>query len=378
MEYIISVGSDITEYRQARESLQAQNTELTRWTGELEQRNRESVLLNHMGDLLQTCLTFDEAYSVVAHSAQKLFPSTAGGLYIISASRNLVDAVATWGDFPTGERIFTPDECWALRRGRVHSVEAMDSALVCSHIDSPLPSSYLCVPMMAQGETLGSLHVRIDDESTGSASSKEQLAITVAEHIALALANLRLQQTLRDQAIHDLLTGLFNRRYMEEMLERELLRAARRGSTVGIIMMDIDHFKQFNDVFGHDAGDTLLSGLGGYLRGHVRGEDIACRYGGEEIALILPESTLEATRMRAEELRLGIASLRVENRRQALGPVTVSMGVAVYPDHGANRDSLLRASDRALYEAKAEGRDRVCVAASSTALHRIGMAVKAS
>jgi diguanylate cyclase (GGDEF)-like protein len=331
-----------------------------------------------MGDLLQTCLSFDEAYSVVAHSARRLFPSSAGGLYIISASRNLVDAVATWGDFPPTERIFTPDQCWALRRGRVHTVEALDSALVCRHIDSPLPVSYLCVPMMAQGETLGSLHIRIDDENATAASGREQLAITMAEHISLALANLRLQQTLRDQAVHDLLTGLFNRRYMEEMLEREVLRATRRGTPVGIVMMDIDHFKQFNDLFGHDAGDALLSGLGGYLRAHVRGEDIACRYGGEEIALILPDSNLESTLARAEELRLGIASLRVENRRQPLGPVTVSMGVAAFPEHGTNRDSLLRAADRALYEAKAEGRDRVCMAASPAAIRKIGLAVTAN
>lgn len=362
VEYVISAGSDITEQRQAEEDLRENNARLVKWVAELEQRNQESVLLNKMGDLLQTCLTFEEAYAVVADSAQKLFPSTAGGLFVISASRNLVDAVATWGDFPSGERVFTPDECWALRRGRVHVFGNPRSGLICQHVERPLPDSYLCVPMMAQGEILGSLHVRLEDETAGSAAAREQLAVTVAEHIALAMANLRLQKTLRDQAIHDLLTGLFNRRYLGEMLERELARARRRGSQVGIMMIDIDNFKQFNDLFGHEAGDALLSAIGNFLRSHVRGEDIACRYGGEEVSVILPDSSLEDTRRRAEELREGIKTLRVEHRRQYLGPVTVSVGVAVFPSHGDSGESVMRASDLALYQAKAEGRDRVVTA----------------
>jgi len=231
---------------------------------------------------------------------------------------------------------------------------------VTSTTHSPLPN--LCVLMMAQGEMLGSLHVRIDDEAAGLASAREQLAVTVGEHIALALANLRLHETLRDQAIRDQLTGLFNRRYMEEMLERELLRASRRGNLVGVAMMDIDHFKQFNDLFGHDAGDTILSSVGNYLRTHVRGEDIVCRYGGDEISLIMPDSSLDDTRLRADELRKGIKALQVEHRRRPLGPVSVSMGVAVFPENGDGGESVLRAADLALYQAKAEGRDRVITA----------------
>ncbi len=287
---------------------------------------------------------------------------------MISASRNLADAVATWGELPAGGRVFAPDECLALRRGRIYAVDDMESGLSCHHLSDPRPTSYLCVPMVAQGETLGSLHLRIEDKAAdGSraldspASTRQQLAVTVAEHIALALANLKLQKTLRDQAMHDLLTGLFNRRYMEEMLERELLRATRHEYPVGIILLDIDNYKQFNDLFGHDAGDALLSALGSYLRIHIRGEDIVCRYGGDEVALILPDSSLEDTGERAEELRQGIKALRVEHRRRPLGPATVSMGVAAFPKHGASRDRLLKAADEALYRAKAEGRDRVVV-----------------
>ncbi|HEX9014396.1 MAG TPA: diguanylate cyclase [Chloroflexota bacterium] len=365
VEYVISVGTDITEYRASRVALEQGHERLTALVAEMERRNREDTLLSKMADLLQTCLTLDEAYSVFAHGAAQLFPGTSGGLFVISASRNLVDAAATWGNFPETERVFGPDQCWALRRGRTHVVDNPDGSMICRHVDAVHPPAYVCVPMMAQGETLGSLHLRLDDPASGAVSEREQLAVSAAEQIALALANLKLQQKLRDQAIHDLLTGLFNRRYMEEMLDRELMRASRRGSPIGVIMMDIDHFKKFNDLFGHDAGDAILSALGGYLRGHTRGEDIVCRYGGEEIAIVMPETSVEETAERAQELRAGIATITVEHRRQPLGTITVSMGISCYPAHGSNRETLFRAADRALYLAKSQGRDRVCVVGAS-------------
>jgi diguanylate cyclase (GGDEF)-like protein len=184
----------------------------------------------------------------------------------------------------------------------------------------------------------------------------------VAEHIALALANLKLQETLRDQAIRDPLTGLFNRRYMEESLEREVSRAGRSGIPVGVIMLDIDHFKHFNDTFGHEAGDTLLGALGNFLRAHIRGGDIACRYGGEEFTLILPDASFDATRDRAEQLREAVTKLNVLHRGETLGPITLSLGVATFPEHGSIGQAVLLAADGALYRAKHEGRNRVVVA----------------
>jgi diguanylate cyclase (GGDEF)-like protein len=185
--------------------------------------------------------------------------------------------------------------------------------------------------------------------------------MTVAEHIALALANLKLQDTLRSQSIRDPLTGLFNRRYMEESLEREMRRAGRGRHPVGIIMLDLDHFKRFNDTFGHEAGDTLLREVGAVLQRSIRGEDIACRYGGEEFTLIMPEASLLDAAQRAEQLREAIRSMNIHHRRQQLGPVTISLGVAIYPDHGPTGDAVLRAADAALYQAKARGRDRVAI-----------------
>jgi diguanylate cyclase (GGDEF)-like protein len=178
---------------------------------------------------------------------------------------------------------------------------------------------------------------------------------------ALALASLRLRQGLREQATRDPLTNLFNRRHMEASLERELRRAERRQRPLGIILLDLDHFKRTNDTLGHDAGDQLLRAVGRFLQTHIRGEDLACRYGGEEFLLILTDSALEDTRRRAEQLREGIKALQAEHDGRPLGPVTASLGVAVFPEHGLTAEAVVRAADVALYQAKADGRDRVAL-----------------
>jgi len=188
----------------------------------------------------------------------------------------------------------------------------------------------------------------------------------VAEHVALALANLRLRESLRTQSIRDPLTGLFNRRYMEESLDREFRRAERRGAPVGVIMLDIDHFNHFNNTFGHQAGDTLLHALGELLRTRVRAEDIACRYGGEEFVLIMPEASLDITAERAEVLRQEARELRVQQHGQSLGAVTISFGVAAFPEHGPTAEAVIRAADIALYRAKHAGRDQVAKADPGT------------
>jgi diguanylate cyclase (GGDEF)-like protein len=321
-----------------------------------------------MGELLQSCLTTEEAYMVIQRYLHKLFPSQAGALYLTSASRNLVEAKVVWGSSGTlaGELLFTPSECWALRRGRPHVVEDAQIGLPCRHAGPTYTGSYLCAPMMAQGEALGILHVQYTgqdgDTNASLLDTTQRLAVTVADQVGLALANLALRETLRNQSIRDPLTGLFNRRYLEEALDREVLRATRSQGSIGIIMLDIDHFKHFNDTFGHAAGDTLLREMGTMLKSFIRGGDIACRYGGEEFILVLPEATRDVARARAEELREKIRHLDVEYRGQALANITLSLGIAAFPDHGQDQDTLLRLADNALYHAKREGRNRVVVA----------------
>lgn len=334
---------------------------------ELAQRSRENDLLSLMGELLEACSTLEEAYAVTGRSLGQLFPDEAGTVLVMNASRNLLEPAAAWGAHPAGQDAFTPEDCWALRRGRAHLVEDTVSGLLCKHLPgTPLPSAYLCIPLLAQSETLGVLYLSSPPAPAalpaGLAESKQRLAVSVAERLAPALANLRLRESLRSQAIRDPLTGMFNRRYMEETLERELSRAQRGQYPVGVVMFDIDGLKPINDSFGHDAGDALLRELGALLRGGLRGGDIACRYGGDEFVFILPEAPLDMTQRRAEQLREAVKRLRVSHRGQIAGPVTVSGGVAGFPDHGATGAILLQAADVALYRAKDEGRDRVIVA----------------
>ena len=310
---------DITDRKRAEEALRAANEKLTRWVGDLERRNREVSLLNEMGDLLQSCLTAEEAHGVIAQFVQQLFPLESGALYVLSASRNLLEAVCVWGEAPPGERVLTPEDCWALRRGRVHAVGNGASGPRCKHMASLATSHSLCLPMMAQGEALGMLFLQEavadrDAAAEHASEAKRRLALTVGEHISLSLANFKLRETLRNQSIRDPLTALYNRRYMEETLDRELRRAERKERTLGIIVIDVDHFKHYNDALGHEAGDVLLRGLAEFLQAQVRREDVVCRYGGEEFTIILPEASLEIALQRAEILRDKVKGLRVDHR----------------------------------------------------------------
>lgn len=343
-------------------TLQAQlrqlNAELTALVAQLEQRNQEMNLLSTLSEVIQTCQTTDEAFAAIRRYVARLLPHESGALYLLAPSRNLLEAAAHWGELPLDSAFFTPDECWALRRGRVHTVNNVRTDLPCPHAASA--SAYVCAPMMAGGEALGILYTRSGNGELSHAT--QQLAVSIAERLALSLSNLKLRETLRQQSIRDPLTGLFNRRYLEETLEREVYRATRSGAPVGIIMLDVDYFKRVNDTFGHEAGDAVLQAVGQLLRTHVRAEDIPCRYGGEEFTLILPGASVEVAAQRAEALRAKAEGLQVSAAGQPLGDIRLSLGVAVLPVHGATGLGVLQAADAALYQAKHAGRNRVVVA----------------
>lgn len=324
----------------------------------LQELNRDITVIGAMGEMLQSCRGLGEAHAVVGRFLGQLFPDCSGAVGVINASRNLVDIVARWGPAPPATAGFAPDECWGMRRGRPHLETSAGGS--CRHSPVEAGRAELCQPMVAQGETVGVLCIsgpaeRLDERV-------QRLAQTASEHVSLALANLKLQESLRIQSIRDPLTGLFNRRYMESSLERELARAARHGHALSLLMCDLDHFKRFNDTHGHAAGDALLAEFGRLLKGQVRGEDIACRYGGEEFLLILPEAPAEAALRRAEAIRLAVHQLVVRHRDQALGQVTVSIGLASFPGQADSGPELMRLADLALYRAKQSGRDRVVVA----------------
>jgi diguanylate cyclase (GGDEF)-like protein len=354
------LGSMLGTEREARHELAGRVDAL------VAERTREVELLRQLSELLQACSAPDEAYGVMAQLCGRLFPDASGAVLVTPASRDGLWAVAVWGPpLAGGRERFQPDDCWALRRGRVYRVDDAETAPVCSHLGQPVPAAFVCVPLAAQGETLGLFTLAVPagaGVAGGLGEGRVRLAVTVAEQFALALANLRLRETLRGQSIRDPLTGLFNRRYMEETLDRELSRAARERRPLSVILLDIDRFKHFNDTFGHEAGDTVLASLGALLRGASRAGDVACRYGGEEFVLILPAASLADAQRRAEEIREAIRGLRVTHNGRPLEAVRCSMGVAAFPEHGEVGGALLRAADAALYRAKREGRDQVILA----------------
>jgi diguanylate cyclase (GGDEF)-like protein/PAS domain S-box-containing protein len=363
--HYVAIKQDITEGKKTEEQM-CKMEESLRTVG-------------RMSDLLHSCHTLEEASGVISSAAQRLFPGLSGAVFFLSQSRNLLEPAACWGWSSLLERVFSPDDCWALRRGRLHHWRKDDVTVRCPHCEMDGCLASLCLPLIAQGETLGIVCLVADvyeDLAAPETISKPntQLASTMTEQAATSLANIKLRERLRVQATRDPLTGLFNRRYLDEFLERELSNAIRKNRSLGVIMLDIDQFKEFNDRFGHDAGDAVLRELGDYLMKFIRRGDLACRYGGEEFVLVLPDALLEDTRRRAEELRTSVRRLSIRMGSVELREITVSLGVAAYPEQGAAGFELLRAADSALRQAKEEGRDRVLVAqalapASMQAIH---------
>lgn len=363
---VVGAGQDISERKQAEEALQLANQQLRNWVNELEQHSREISMLNEMSDLFRVCRTAEETYKVISEKGPLLFPTENGALFTLTTAGNHVEAVSSWGKHEYG--LYAPEDCWALRRGRVHLVENTANELTCRHLPEDFEGSYICVPMMAQGEALGFFHLNYN-RPNALPENRRRLAITVAEHISLALANVRLQETLRSQSIRDPLTGLYNRRYMEEALEREIAQANRGQSVLTLVMLDLDHFKRFNDMYGHDAGDLVLRELGQVLQNYICGTNIACRYGGEEFILILPELNQEQALEQAQVVEQAIKRLKVQYRQRILGSLTVSMGIATYPTHGSTVEAVLLAADAALYQAKNEGRARIITWDAATSSH---------
>jgi diguanylate cyclase (GGDEF)-like protein len=276
--------------------------------------------------------------------------SNSGVLCIADASRVLLEAVASWGPEPLTP-VFAADDCRALRRGRAHRWARGPDDLACAHAARDPGAVGLCIPMLANGEVVGVLHVQLGgpgaDHPELGLALHEQFAGSVAHQVAIAIANLRLRERLRNESIRDGLTWLFNRRYLDLSLDRELKLAGRKHEPVSLLMLDLDHFKTFNDTFGHDAGDAVLRSVGKLLQGRLRSYDIACRYGGEELVIVLPRtSALDAEEL-ANQIRDGVFVLDAAHQGTRLPTVTVSIGVATTSDGSADGMTLLRAADSA-------------------------------
>ncbi len=351
---------DISERMRTKDSLRKANEELSALVVELQKHDREMRLINRMNDLLQACKTQEEAYQVIALAVGELFSGLSGGLAILHDSGQYLETFARWGADALLESVFSLEDCWAMRRGQLHEVANPKASVICRHFVHPPKIGYLCLPLVVQGETLGLFYLDIPvGMNVNNVISWKQLVVTVGEGIKLSLSNLKLREIMREQANRDPLTGLFNRRYLDDTLPRELMHAQRHNSQTCLAMLDIDHFKQFNDTFGHEAGDLILRELGCVLRENIRKSDIACRFGGEEFVLVLFDSPLEASRQHLEKICKHVKELQIRYGEQLLGTMTLSVGLVDVSDNGLTADDLLRAADEALYAAKRAGRDRI-------------------
>ena len=362
---VLSTARDISERVAAEESARQLNKRLQVTVAALEEVNRQNAVLSEMRDLLQTCQTPQEVHQVAAHFVPHLLPGTRGALYQMNDSRTALEAIFAWRDDELRDAVFGAEACWALRRGRAYHVSDAHHALHCSHVHKAPRGGYLCLPLVAQGENFGLMHVEYDglpEDDPLQLENRESFLRTMTEHVALAMSNARLRENLRVQASRDPLTGLVNRRFTEEAFEREIARCRRRGKPIGVCMIDIDHFKQFNDRHGHGAGDVVLKLVADTLAKSVRMEDVVCRYGGEEFLVLLPEADEKAASECTDRARTRVAELMPAFRGAPLGMVTISAGIAMFPAQGVTPESLILRADAALYEAKRAGRNRVVIA----------------
>lgn len=367
----IWVSYDITAQKEADAALQGANHDLANSLAQIERSHRDFSQLSEFSSYLQACPTMEDAFACIGEFGPRLFPASAGALYLMPSDKSMLERRAGWGDSTLAQPGFAPSDCWAMRLGQPKRSDAAHTAMGCPHLGGNVPApsaATLCLPLMAQASTFGLLyleHHMPDDAQLGDL--RYHLAMAWAEDIGLALANLQLRETLRQQSIRDPLTGLFNRRHMNEVIEREFARAARSGAMVALAVIDVDHFKRINDSYGHDTGDVVLKAVAREIAGQVRECDIVCRFGGEEFVAILSNITPDAALARAEQIRLAISKLDCRHGEHLVGTVTASLGVALYPVDGTDEAALVHAADCALYQAKQGGRNRVVTASRQEA-----------
>lgn len=348
--------------------VKARTAELSRSVQSLERRNRQSATINRMGELLQSCRSETEVFTVIFQTGKALFPADAGRVYMMVSDGSL-QLRGEWGPKASVKTIADPQACWAIRRGQPYRDGPNCAESLCPHCCEPDINS-LCIPLLTESNaTVGVLKfspTAIEYDLERTLSDREALGTTIAKQAALAVANLHLQERLRQQSIRDPLTGLLNRRRLDDDLSRELARAKRHSTHLGVIMLDIDGFKDFNDTFGHDCGDAALRELGRLINDTLRDTDTAYRYGGEEFILLAPETDEEGLQILAERLRTDTET-RIAPILGFPEKVTVSLGLALYPNHGQTPTTLIKAADEALYAAKGGGRNRSVLASSPTA-----------
>ncbi len=369
----LGVIADITESRKMEETRRETQKILVRTVAELETRNLETNLLVEMSDAFQIAPKEAEVLSVALNFARRLFPGDAGSIYLKRKDDAVMEISGTWGDVPPAVPEFSPNDCWALRKGDLHVVDDPAADLLCPHVTEAAREAYpyMCVPLASQDISLGVLHVTSRGSYPNDPTDKEgkvrarkarrHLILSFSQRVSMALVNIRLRDSLKEQTVRDPLTGLYNRRYLDDMLGRAVADAEKKEAPLAVMMLDLDHFKLFNDRYGHDAGDAVLQSVARMLQSSVRPGDTVCRYGGEEFTIILPGAGQVVAMERAELFLTRIRRIEIRHGGNRIGNITLSVGVAVYPEGGLTDSDLLLASDAALLDAKQGGRDRMVV-----------------
>ena len=321
---------------------------------------REVRLLGELNEWLQSSKSLEELYAMVTRFMGHLLPNVAGSIYVYSNARDALDGGCSWNGGALQPHIH-PEDCWGLRRGRTYVYAEGEMTFKCTHAHGEAATDSICIPFLAHGETVGMMHLCLPDGLGAEAfTNQRKLAQMCAEQISLAIANVRMRDELHHQATRDVLTGMFNRRYLMDRLRR---RAERQtDEPFAIISIDVDHFKAFNDAYGHEAGDEVLRGLGEMLSASCNAPEIACRMGGEEFMLVLPNFTQDQAVDRAEAVRIAVNQLCVRHAGKTLPQISVSVGVALYSGNGDASLDVLRRADDALYAAKSAGRNQVAAA----------------
>ncbi|MCC5015422.1 MULTISPECIES: diguanylate cyclase [unclassified Legionella] len=323
---------------------------------QLKSINQKMFTITQLSETFLACNTIDEILESFSSFANKILGFSKGALYLMHNSRNYLEKKITWDDVNHYPVIFSSNECWALRRGCIHEISEVQPGVVCRHIKEMKQEQQasLCIPLMAQNEILGLLFINRDS------NEQNTLIPVVAETVSLAIANIRLKELLHSQSIRDPLTGLLNRRFLDEFMIKQIGQAKRTKTTLVFIMVDIDNFKAINDSFGHEIGDYVLSRLGNLLPSLVREGDLACRYGGEEFLIVIPNCDPKNAKLFAEKIRNKVSRMRIVIEER-VSNIAISLGVAIYPSDGSSLKELVDAADQALYAAKRQGKNKTII-----------------
>ena len=308
-------------------------------------KTREITLIQTLTTMLNGLTCIKDTSRIIENILPKLLPHYSGAIFIAEEENVVLKELSSWGEhWCSGIRV--PSKWRQKISANIDTVSTNDLHIVNNVIYAGLKTDKV---------DLGVIY--LISPSNKISEKDQQLLNSITHQISFALANLSIKDQLRDQAIRDPLTNLYNRRFMFEAFEQVLNRAERHHSSLALLMIDIDDFKVFNDNYGHDAGDHVLIEVAHILTTKVRLEDIACRYGGEEFCIICPDTNLHEAYALAEKIRGYIFELNLSLANKTLGKITISTGVSIYPNHGEDCQNLLKSADQALYSAKDKGRN---------------------